>query len=1446
MTDSINGISKSFLAVAKVISPKLRRLYKERQAGRMPVGDISDLLEKGMGETLDRLIGGNVTDGWWKKILDTIGQKYISPEFLRTQAIKEWLSYHQVQNDIKLLAREQIMGKEDYEPDTFQRLRKIYAEKTGEDERLANGPIDVIVTIIVAGYFGSFTPEIEPVAGMVQEHDRDSKKAYQELHDGQKLIEKEIKKLRSDHYVVESHNKLAKQEIEKILKRRSIEPTRTFQEIKALTKKVVGGDLDYADNSIKAEVFYWAARLHASKIETLFLTREYLTKLDEIDPKKDTRIIDALISEVEGDTDRTLQILRDIDTADGRSTFFVTCKRINGNDDALLWFGEQADNDNPDFFTGIGWYNFAVTLAETDRWVEAAKRLNVIQDYWENWPDLAYIEGVVSAALLLPEELRPYVLESGVFHLTIRTMEGSEADIYRARAKECFEAASKLHFGIDQKGRAQAALDWHLWLRLTDPKTEIAEDARQELSENMKEISKAVDLIPLARAFKIDFDDKPLKKYLAQRKRTGGLNDRELMAELFLAEIKMSPKERIDFILNEEEKLNRVVLKATLSWLLIESLVEDGQTKRAKDLLEERKGNFVEQDFRRIKAMIDEKAGVDPRANLEELYAEDACLINLQNLVSYLKRTGDLDALQPRLEELFEKERTAENAYFLIQCFRRNAKIDLNRILNFFNEIEDLVDANDNLLSEKAWALSHIGRLMEAQEINSELLKKRDNEDDLLLEINIALQLGNWERFSTIVSNAIKHKDSLRPDMLIRLASLSSEVDADANRAIELAKTAVDKGAEDPKILAEAYFLAIQLGRENQESGEWFGRAIELSSDDSPFQKVDIRTLAEEIMPARREQAIKIERAVLEGNISLQAAANDLGQLLSRILIQVPLINSELQDSRKRIVLPIRSGSRGIVEMQSEWKICLDTTSIMVLHHIDMLEEIIKFFQKIILDPDTMVFLLNERRRARFHQPSRVKRAEEFRSLIDRNLIKIAPLTSDPPKELIDEVGKDFAELIAEAKKLGGLVVRPFPIHKISSLLEQEANLGKTANCIISTKAFVEILHKRKGVISAEAFKRANRYLSVQDQGGALLEEFSAIDRPLYLDELSITYLQQTDLLGVVCNSGLDIFVHPSSKNYNAAIIEESRGGNELSELLNNIRLILYRAINEGKAEFLQRSRRDDKDEQFKFFQQIAPTLANVMEDTANCDAFCIDDRFFNKHMNIADKIGRTIPIVCVPDLLKHLEKQGSITKDHLYICFQKLRRAGFVFIPILIDELENILDSSSFNENGTMVETAEMRLMRHSLMRIRCLDMISLPEEQMFLQQVQLSSVMVIRRIWSDESMAPEKVRELSNWVWRNITPSPLDWVKDLRESEKKEIARDRFAQHYNFLLKPMAISEERYDKYLNWLEDDVLTPLLSANADLIDALASLAGKDIELMIEDIENDTDTITNDG
>ena len=106
-------------------------------------------------------------------------------------------------------------------------------------------------------------------------------------------------------------------------------------------------------------------------------------------------------------------------------------------------------------------------------------------------------------------------------------------------------------------------------------------------------------------------------------------------------------------------------------------------------------------------------------------------------------------------------------------------------------------------------------------------------------------------------------------------------------------------------------------------------------------------------------------------------------------------------------------------------------------------------FQRVVIASDTMIHLLEERRRVRFHQPSRVKKAEDIRDLIDHNLLVSIQSTVEPPKWLVEEVGSELANLLEFARQEKGFVIRPFPIYKLSTFLEKEAEIGEYSEILI-------------------------------------------------------------------------------------------------------------------------------------------------------------------------------------------------------------------------------------------------------------------------------------------------------------------------------------------------------------------------------------------------------------
>jgi hypothetical protein len=1068
----------------------------------------------------------------------------------------------------------------------------------------------------------------------------------------------------------------------------------------------------------------------------------------------------------------------------------------------------------------------ALCLAKVDRWEEAADRLAAAQEHQEAWPDLTFVEGVINAAMLFPIEWREYALEMNPFYTEIRPIEGTEADRHRDRAKMCFEKAKNLLLDIDQGDRAQAAQDWLLWLRLTDPIPEVANAARQEVLHGMGEGRKAVDLLPAARTFGIEFDEGPLERYLLQRERTGGLDGRERLAKLFLAKMKMAPGDFSNLLEREESRFSQVIPKSTLVGMRIEALAKAGQIVRARTLLEEHGPEFVDFDYERLQALIDAHEGSDPRAQFEALYQETRSSLDLKNLINHLGQARDWVALQPLLQELFRQERTLDNALQLIEGMRRQPQPDYAAILAFLDANQDMVERNLDLASEQAWALSHVGRLKDAEVFNRKLLEKRKNPTDLWLDTNLALQSGNWERFPGIVDRAWPQREEFEPNLLIRLASLAADVDATPNRALDLAKLAVSKTGNAPDILVTAYTLAVQLGREDETGGEWLARAIELSSDEGPIWRVNVRTMAEEMLPKRREHARTLEQELLRGKIPLHAAAHTFHQPLSRLLIDLPRKNADQPDGRRRTVVPI----------EPSWTVGFDVTSLMVLHYLGLLKKTIDALHRVVLAPDTMVLLLNERRSVRFHQPSLVKKAEEIRALIDRGDLKMAPPVPNPLAWLVNEVRRDLAELLAAARVSGGRVVHPYPIHKLSTFGEAEAELREYAEYLLSTSAFTGVLHTR-GLIDGETHTRARQFLQAHDRDPNPEADPTLLDRPLYLDDLAVGYLQEAGVLQAACRRGLPLFVHPSTKDYQSALIEANREGSRLAETLDELRIVLRDALESGQATFLLRHHMPRDETPMGWLHQVPPVLAQLFRDATACDAVCVDDRFLNRHPIFTDEAGHTVPMVSVLDLLQYLEDRNVISPEEKQRALYKLRQAGYALIPMPPNELEKYLRDATLDQDGQVIESAEMRILRQTLMRIRSLDMVELPTEASFLEKIQLGCLIVIRHLWADEALPVERAAVLSDWVWRHVSPSPLDWARNISEPLRPGDMPEAFARHLAWLLQPMRLNPERYKVFRNWVEEEVLEPLLPANVELVDRLVRMVKADIERLSEEFSH---------
>ena len=1111
------------------------------------------------------------------------------------------------------------------------------------------------------------------------------------------------------------------------------------------------GDLLAASTSAKNTVLYWTARLCADDPETRASARRLRDELRQTDPDRDLSIVDALLAETDGDKDKALRLLRDRDDPDPRTALFALLIRSRGRHAALDWYAKQDARDDGQFFTAVGWKNWALCMAQAGQWEAAAQRLLSFESHWQQMPMLAFVEGIINAAMLLPDEHRERALEAvpplypGV---TLTLIEGVEK--HHSRAADCFEFTARNLGDIADRDSVRCISGWRLWLRLMDPSPTDADAAREQVRQDMEEGARAVEFIPFAYVFNISFNVEPLRHYLEHRKRLGGLDDYELLADCLLAQQSMTPGNLVTYLEQHKTRLSKVMLLAFVATMHVDALVRDNQTERARALVLAHEIDLGEAHSKRLTVMIDAHEGHDPREQLELSYRQTGSLVDLKNLVGHLKTVNDHAALQPLLRELFNRERTVENAQDLVKCFGAPPSFDYGAIIEFLEENPDILERSDELKGMQAWALFQAGLLQESKEINDQFLSQRANQNDLQLDINIAIASGDWEHIAAIIEREWPRQESLTPETLMTLAQLAGQQGLTSDRALQLAKLAAQKAPNDPRILMAAHWLHFRLGRDDGANPDWLKRASELSSpDQGPLWSMNLRDVITEWMPKRRDHLEEVERKWLSGEIPMSLAAGVMNVSLARLLLHIPDQNTVELDGRRRGILPIVTGGRNPVELQQDWTIGLDVTSIMILSYLGLLETAIEAFHHVKLSPDIMEFLLRERDEVRFHQPSRIAAARQVRDLQNQGRLRVSDGAAELPKALTDEVGLELAMLLHRARQDNGQVICVLPIHRVGSLMEEQADTSEYDDLIHSTMDLCTLLHT-EGRIAAADYQRASQFLNSQGQTEHAALSSPILQGPIYLDRTTLSYLQDAGILQPMAAADLDIRIHPDVLEEVNALIEAGDVSDDLVTKIEGIRHTLRNALAAEKASFLPRTAAQDKDIQNRAmrFQVTASLLAA----SAACNALCIDDRFINRHPALTEPPERSVPLVCVLDVLRYLVSRGRVGVGDHWIARHKLRQSGFVFVPIEFGELIHCLKTAKV-DNGQLKESLELRIIRQTAAQYIFPQCLLSPEET--LSPVHQSTPCCVQSHY--RTRVGRRILDyrtgnnaLSDWVWR------------------------------------------------------------------------------------------------
>jgi len=312
----------------------------------------------------------------------------------------------------------------------------------------------------------------------------------------------------------------------------------------------------------------------------------------------------------------------------------------------------------------------------------------------------------------------------------------------------------------------------------------------------------------------------------------------------------------------------------------------------------------------------------------------------------------------------------------------------------------------------------------------------------------------------------------------------------------------------------------------------------------------------------------------------------------------------------------------------------------------------------------------------------------------------------------------------------------------------------------------------------------------------------------LYLDELSVTYLQHLQLLQRIQAAGFTGVIPSSEISQGDNLIRHESLADRATNVIENIRRTLSEGIESGKVVLAAASKSDHR--RFERIQ-YHPTF-EILEAAALADAVVIDDRYFNELGNVQGPFG-TRPIWTTFDLITATKYDPSQQREYL----TDMRRAGLGFIPITLEELKALLGHTSVSD-GRLVESAELKAIRESLLMARMSNGLQLPKEGIWLDNIMRTFTEAIKSQWHAE-MEEQVARARSDWLLEQL--DIRQWSHRYKVDGHPEIAAILFrGQILSLALLNTPVPRVVKVKYWQWFDDALLKRVQEEQRELYDAL--------------------------
>ncbi len=1206
-----------------------------------------------------------------------------------------------------------------------------------------------------------------------------------------------------------------KTEIEKLRKSRFLIGFDENDYALRTARKLSEGDLFGGTDSVKAWALMWCARILLIE-ESLAKAEEFLEIAKSLGA--DTRIVDALICSRKGDKQAALVALANINSPESLTAALLVVALHDGPKASMEWL--SAAGKSPSDLDPEGKYVLLANQLHLGKWEEATETTNALTESdFEDVPTLHYVVAMTYILSTVPEERREVVLNHVPFDAVTFPL-ASDATAIEARrtARFHFINAAKAVRELDFSGIAPIPDGYALWLELRDP--EYFDKGKRRLERRLRDSESALHFVPLGLQYGVGLDvvaaEREVERHIALH---GGMTRDAAAARFALARSQETAEDIANYIDRHYAALSEYFDTKALRSLQIEMLSRAGRIERAYECLEFliEEGVSGEEESR-LRTIIEKNEGRDTVRDRKALFEKTGSFDDLTALVIDLERKGDWEALCKYGENLFQETGDVQDAEGLANALHNANRFD--RVIEVIEENSDLLEQSPNLRLFYCWALYFEGALLCAHSEFAKLSITQINANFRALQVNIAIALGQWDSLVAYVANEFKEKENRSALDLIKAARLALYLGSSYAKQLSLA--AADKDNNDAEVLAAAYSLAVKAGWESEpQFTECLQRAVELSGSEGPLRKIALKDFLDK-KPEWDRRDWDTWQLLKRSEIPMILLADFFGKSIVNMMPSLAYRNLSEDDLRRRGGIPTYSGRHQPGQLEIRMKIGIDYTTLLTLSFLNILETALGAFDLVHVPHPTLAWLFEEKQNATFHQPSRIRDAHHILHLISSRKLETFSPSTTANSELSAQIGEDLALLIAEARyntdeSQQGVVVRPSPVYRIASLLEEEADLTQHSPLLSSCHAVIREMCRRRAITSGEE-QIALSYLQLHEKPWSHQPDIS--DKAiLYLDDLAVFYFLHLGILEKLNAAGFRAIVSQSLVAELNELIAYEHNSGKVIDLLENIRTVVSQGIQSGQISV---GKWRNVDASWTGLSDIQ--MAGILALGHDCDAIVADDRFLNQHGHMNHNDAET-PLFTSLDLLDALVSAGFITAENHLEYRTKLRRAGYFFVPLIEEELTQLLDSATVAE-GKLNETTELRAIRENILLVRMGDWLQLPQEDIWLDSVVKVFVGTLRSLWSPDADIPN-VRARSDWILDQL--DIRGWAHSFNEEARVSLARTGNIGIILLLITPLLdVPPDILEAYWSWVEDSILIPVKEQDSDLYAWIVDLKQKQI------------------